>query len=131
MNTVRYRYADGEFIIAQFCSGRDGRVRLVFEGTEDGTLLLGDHTAEIREGEVTLPLSKIGDGEIIPILASKGKKISAEGFVISGNLITPIPFSSEKSRKMLFKVQELERRITQLEKACEQIENKITHSTIF
>ena len=131
MNTVKYRYADGEFIISEFSPGRDGRVRLVFEGARDGALMLGDHTAEIEAGEITLQLSKIGDGETVPILISEGKKITAEGFVISGNLITPLPFSSEKSRKMLFKEEALERRIARLETMCEQMSNKISHSTIF
>jgi hypothetical protein len=102
-----------------------GEVTLVFEPRYNGTIKIASKIQEVKNGEVSFPISELRDGKYTPRLECDRGTINVSGFIKSGKSIAMAEDHGIAVRALirecfeLTKAKEnLEKRVTQLEKLC-------------
>ena len=105
-------------------SGGD-TLALCFKPKFSGALSVGDRTVKVTDGEASLAIRLIKDGEHHPRLECNGGIFDIAGFIKSGNTVEPIDNGGATVRRLVKELYELsedkreqEERIARLEQIC-------------
>lgn len=130
MTTIRYKLTGARLTAVGICEKRTDAIKLVFDGIERGTLLLGGAHLRITLGEVTVPEEKLYDGKIFPTVITEKSLYSADGFEKTGRIVRLLPFSDASVRELYENHILLTERVDALEKLVKKLSDKIESTTI-
>ena len=124
---MKIRYITGHGVAERidFDNSEQDSLTLIFEPYHSGALVLGGKVYTLNDGEVTIPVKALQDGEYTPRLESEMGVYCAEGFTKQGRSISMLKLDEALVRRLLLRcynlekaVCSLEERVTELELAC-------------
>ena len=95
---------------------------LAFEPHHEGAVLLGGRVFPLHNGEVSIPMTELTDGEYSPRLESEAGVFIAEGFNKAGRSVTPSDTEESVIRRLISRCYSLEDRLICLERRVSELE---------
>ena len=129
MTTIIYKISGGFGAITDF--KRADTVADIFVGKESGTVKIGDVSAEVTDGRVTVALSSLPDGIYSPILFTKSGQIRLESIRKLGEKLTRGGTDRNLTMNMLRRIEELESGFTELASKVADLDKKVLGNGIF
>ena len=122
---IRYITSHGIADMVEFDPEDDGFIRLELDRHTRGALTLGGTVYTLTEGEASVPVAALRDGEYAPRFETEDGIFTADSFTKSGSEIIPRKADESLIRRLLSgyarlkkKFDLLEERVGELEKTC-------------
>lgn len=126
MTEIIYTISDNFGEISEFSSSSGNRAKIKINGVGKGALHIGDGVYRTEQGEATLDLSRMSDGEYSPYFVGDGRTLMLEGFKRFGRELQPLPTSERLLRRLLARTRSLEDRLELAERKIAEHEDKIS-----
>ena len=131
MNIFRYEIFDKEAEITAYKRGTSCYAEFIFDSEEDGFLSIGDVAVRVRGGVGKADVRLLDDGEHIPILILKGKRILLPRIKKKGRTIELADCEQDYLRGISLRERALARRVEVLEAAVERLSESVYGKSLF
>ncbi len=106
---------------AKFEPDEKSTLTIAFYPKLDGSLIIGEHTLVLKNGEVTFPTSLLGDGTHSPILECERGFFTVDEFLKKGTSIALNENANEVTRDLLAVCHNLKVKTERLEEKIEDL----------
>lgn len=131
MRIIVYKMVLGRYEISEIREDMGDEVRIKFEESIDGKIMLGRAVFPLSSGICKIPKSKLPEGDIHPKLYTASGLIPLESFIVNGGSIIRKNPDSDYVRHVAESVDGLTARVSDIEAQLSEIQNKITQQIRF
>ena len=131
MKTIVYEIRAGRYECASFCDSGGDKIKFVFEIPLNARIAIGTKIYSLKDGTATINISDISDGEVHPTLYTDRGPEKLEGFIVKSGAVIPLGPDKDYLRRLGGICEELNRRLSALEKETESINKKISQPLEF
>ena len=131
MNVFNLKLYGDECELLSFSAEGGYLSELRFGEAIDGFLTLGGITVRVRDGIATVDQRLVGEGEDIPTLILKNRRITLPPVIKRGADLFPAAPTPEYIRAISLRERELSLRVDQLSELCGKLYDKVYGTTIF
>ncbi len=131
MARIKYCITDnvGEWTLIE--NDRADSVEISLTPEVSGYVIIDNVAYRVSAGKLCLPSHALSDGEYRLCIDTEGKRISLEGFAISGGRITMLPTTDEAIRRLLSRVRYIEGEIKNMKTGISDLKKRTEGHHIF
>ena len=131
MKTIIYKMRSSFYECTDIKNDSGEDIRIIFDEPISGSVIIGKSAYPLLRGICKMSIRDLAEGECLPTLLTNRKKYTLEGFYVKDGILLHKEPDGEYIRELFENYVALQKRLSEIEKALADIENRITQKINF